>query len=150
MMSSVCFVLKGIDSHKKGSGYRIFEKSTGGVYSDQLTRKFIRGNIPIYSYMDSGLLEVYLPDEKYETVRVKKIPLKPNSRCKDVNSMIATKFKIFDSAEYGLYFLENGVETRMREDDQPLEIKIEKVKNGSRIKFVYKKKSDNLIWPNSL
>jgi len=153
LMSSACFVLKGIDAHKRsGGGCRMVEsvRSTGGVHSDQLTRKFIKSNMMLYSYMEAGLLEVYLPDEKYETVRVKKIPVRPNSKCREVSSMIATKFRVFDSADYGLYYLEDGVETRMREEDQPLEIKIEKVKSGSRIRFVYKKKNDNLLWPNSL
>lgn len=105
---------------------------------------------PMFSYMDSGLIDIYLPDDKYETIKIKTIPVKPNSKCKEVNSLIAAKFKIFDCSEYGLYFLENGIENKLKDDDQPLEIKTDKILNGSRIKFIYKKKNDNLLWSKSI
>ena len=47
------------------------------------------------SYMESGLIEIYLIDN-FKTVQIKTIPVKPNSKCKEVNSLIASKFKIFN------------------------------------------------------
>ena len=66
--------------------------------------------------IQQGLLNVYFPDDNYQTIKMRTIPVKPNSKCKDVKSLIAAKFKIFDSEKYGLYLIENGVERTLNDE----------------------------------
>ncbi len=81
-----------------------------------------------------------------QTIKIKTIPIKPLSKCKEVHEMIAMKSQIFNSNDYALYLLENGVEYKLKDEDQPLEIKNGKLNDGIRIKFIYKKINSNLIY----
>ena len=78
---------------------------------------------------------------------MKTIPVKPNSNSKDVCNLIAGKFRIFNCNDYNLCYVENGMEKVVRDDEQPLEIKNDKVKLGSSVIFIYKQKNINILWP---
>ena len=118
LMSSACFVIKTLD------------------------KVVLKESCMAKAFMSSGLMDVYFLDEKYQTIRLQTIPVKPSSKCRDVNSLIASKFKIFNLNEYGLYYVENGVEKRIRDE--------EIIKNGSNMKFIFKQKNFNILWPKSI
>lgn len=139
LMSSACFVLKNFDSNQ--IEMKTLEASQKLVKLKQMN---LISSLQNLSYMESGLMEIYLIDN-FKTVQIKTIPVKPNSKCKEVNSLIASKFKIFNCEEYALYFIENGVEKKLRDDDQPLEIKINRIKAGIHVKFIYKQKLANIV-----
>ena len=92
-------------------------------------------------------MEIYLPDEKFQTIKVRVIPIKPSSSCKEVSSLIAAKFKLFNFNDYALYCIESGIEKRLRDDEQPLELKNDKYKLGSNVIFIFKQKNINILWP---
>ena len=102
-------------------------------------------------YLNSGLIDVFLPDDKFQTVRLKMLPVRAGAKCREVNNLIAFSFKIYNTDSYGLYAIENGVEKKLREDDCPLDIKMDKLKScGVNVKFVYKQKNINLVWPKEI
>lgn len=156
LMSSACFVLKSLEvnQNQKKMNFKLkamLSQNTSMV-NEQLLREYASNQsmLPFFNYMDVGLIDIYLPDDNYEKIKLKPIPVKLNSKCKEVNSLIAAKFKIFDSHDYGLYYMEDGVELMLKEEDQPLAIKIDKLKQGARIMFIYKKKNDNLLLSRSI
>lgn len=152
LMSSACYILKSIDfSQQLSQQFSSDLAATGynapGINSFELNSLNETTNL---SYMNMGLIDVYLPDDKYQTLKVKKIPVKPNSKCKEVCYLIASKFKIYNYDDYALYYIENGAEFRVKDDERPLEIKNEKIKYNPNIKFIFKQKALNLLWPKSI
>lgn len=151
LMSSACFVLKSLDinQNQKKMNFKLntMLSQNTNMINEQLLREYASNQsmLPFFNYMDVGLIDIHLPDDNYEKIKLKPIPVKLNSKCKEVNSLIAAKFKIFDSQDYSLYYMEDGVEVMLKEEDQPLAIKIDKLKQGVRIMFIYKKKNDNLL-----
>ena len=157
LMSSACFVLKSLEVNQSQKKMNVKLKSMlaqnkSVMCNEQLLGEYSSNQsmLAFFNYMDLGLIDIYLPDDNYEKIKLKPIPVKLNSKCREVNSLIAAKFKIFDSQEYGLYYLEDGVEVMVREDEQPLKIKIDKLSVGSRVMFIYKKKNDNLLLSRSI
>jgi hypothetical protein len=105
------------------------------------------------SYLNAGLIDVFLPDDKFQTVRTKLLPVRAGAKCREVNNLIAFTFKIYNTDNYALYYIENGFEKKLREDECPLEIKSDRMKLsaiGASTKFVYKQKNINLLWPKSI
>jgi hypothetical protein len=107
------------------------------------------------SYLSAGLIDVFLPDDKFQTVRTKLLPVRAGAKCREVTNMIAFTFKIFNTDSYALYYIENGFEKKLREDESPLEIKSDRMKlsgagGAANTKFVYKQKNINLVWPKSI
>lgn len=155
LMSSACHVLKNFDLNQikeeklldasqkiaklKNASSSLLTTSLI-VSTTQLTSSSRSG----LSFMEIGLIEIYLIDN-FKTIKIKTIPVRPNSKCKEVNSLIASKFKVFNSEDYALYYIENSVEKKLRDDDQPLEIKMERFKDGINVKFIYKQKLANII-----
>jgi hypothetical protein len=165
LMSSACYILKSIDFNQPvvvketiasnvtaATSAANFSNSfdINSLNSESTTTGGCGGGNTCLAYMNMGLIDVYLPDDKYQTLKVKKIPVKPNSKCKEVCYLIASRFKIYNYEDYALYFIENGVEYRVREDERPLEIKNEKIKLNPNIKFIFKQKSLNILWPKSI
>ena len=173
LLSSACFVLKKldpllvtnitndmIDDMQSKRNSRINMMSFKPTYSEplpikspppgQLIRRESSSSSSSSSYMNTGLLDIYLLDDKFQTIITCKLPVKPNSKAREVASLVAGKFKICNADEFGLYYLENGVEKKLREDEYPLEIKNERSRNGNTIKFVYKLKNANIVWPKGI
>ena len=156
LMSSACFVLKHVDSNKKNL-VKLTDLliKNGHALNEAATKRSAKNRVsflacPMFSYMEPGLMDIYLPDEKHQTIKIKTIPVKPLSKCREVRELIAAKFKVFNCVEYALYFLENGVEYKVRDEEQPLEIKNTKLKSGIRIKFIFRKKNSNLVWSKTI
>ena len=160
LMSSACCIIKNLEPGKmiepqttsgreSTNRFSVFYKNTKSIRTALATEK--TNTSRAFSYMSSGLMEIYLTDEKFQTIKMKTIPFKPNSTCKEVNSLIAAKFKVFNSNDYALYCIEDGVEVMLKEDELPLEIKNEKAKTGSAgnpgLMFIYKQKNMNIVWP---
>ena len=160
LMSSACYVLKSLDSNSikprptsikpqtQNLTIHDYQKLDNNKILNEICKKKLKNSLN--SYMNSGILEVYLADDKLQTMKLKTIPVKPHSKCREVSGIIASRFKIYNCDDYALYFLENGFEIRLRDDDKPLEVKIEKNKIGVNVKFVYKKKSANIVWAKSI
>jgi len=153
VMSSVCYVIKNLEPSKMIDSHSDIGKChRESILTLENNRKSIKisSNVDFtrpFSYLDSGTMEIFITDEKFQTIKMKTIPVKPNSNSKDVCSLIAGKFRIFNCNDYNLCFVENGMEKVVRDDEQPLEIKNDKVKLGSNVIFIYKQKNINILWP---
>lgn len=153
LMSSACYIIKNLEPNKLIENHSNMCKSQ---HESMLTLENNRKSIKIssnidftrpFSYMSSGTIEIFITDEKFQTIKMKTIPVKPNSNSKDVCSLIAAKFRIFNCNDYNLCFIENGLEKALRDDEQPLELKNDKLKHGSNVIFIYKQKNINILWP---
>jgi hypothetical protein len=142
LMSSACFILKSLDLNQLNDSCKSLESMHKFIKQRQANS--VTSNMPSLSYMEQGLIEIYLIDN-FKTINIKAIPVKPGSKCKEVNMLIASKFKVFNCDEYALYFVENNIEKKLKDDDQPLEMKIDRIKNGTHVKFVYKQKLSNIV-----
>lgn len=100
--------------------------------------------------LNESVLDVYFPDERGQTLKMRTIPLREGTKCKEVVGLIASVFKIYNCEEYALYLYENGAELRLKSDEKPFEIRSEKIKNGSNVKFIYKQKFSNVLWSKSI
>jgi hypothetical protein len=139
LMSSACYVLRNLDSNEMTIISNSIETS-----QKLIKLKHLNLSQTCLSFMESGLLEIYLIDN-FKTIQIRTIPVKPGSKCKEVNSLIASKFKVFNCEEYALYCFENDVEKKLKDDDQPLEIKNNRLNNGVNVKFIFKQKTANII-----
>lgn len=106
------------------------------------------------AYLSPGVIDVFLPDDKFQTVRARVLPVRPGAKCREVNSLISFVFKVYNAESYALYSIENGVEKKLREDDCPLDLKNDRVKNYAHnnnvVKFVFKQKNMNIVWPKTI
>ena len=156
LMSSACYVIKNlcpllakIDNEKSKNFIdlkKFFQSSKTGP-SNIISKKNL-----VATCMQQGLMDIYFPDDNYQTIKMRTIPVKPYSKCKDVKNLISAKFKIFNSDLYGLYLIENGIEKLLNDDEYPLELKNQKLKgnnslNSVNVKFIYKQKTVNILWP---
>ena len=142
LMSSACFILKSLDLKLMNESSRSLESIQRTIKPKQIN--FFFTNKSSLSYMELGIIEIYLIDN-FKTINIKAIPVKPGSKCKEVNLLIASKFKVFNCEEYALYYVENNIEKKLKDDDQPLEMKIDRIKTGVHVKFVYKQKLSNIV-----
>ncbi len=98
----------------------------------------------------NGLIDVYFLDDKLQTIRIKTIPINPISNCKEVASLIAAKFKVYNSHDYGLFLIENGLETQIKDDDLLLDLKNNRFSSISKTKFFYKQKNIKILLPKAI
>ncbi len=104
-------------------------------------------------FLSPGLIDVYACDNRCQRLIKKQIPLRTDSKCKELNSLIAFLFRVYssDSSSFSLYTIENGIEKNLKDDDCPFELRQDRLKRGFAIdnmRYVYKQKNFNLVLPN--
>lgn len=138
LVSSACFILKTLEFNDTSNN------------QDLNLRNFTL-KIPFEQHLLSGLLDVYLPDDKCEKITKCTVPLRSTSKSKDVCLLLASKLRVFNGEDYSLYLLEeNGIEKRLKDDEQPLELKNEKVKLNSKFLLIYRNQKANIVWPKNI
>lgn len=146
LMSSACNILKSMET-------------TASLHNDNYLTYLETASINnmsmsssnINSYLNAGLLHVYLPDDKYQTLRCRCVPIKPSSKVKEIGQMLSAKFKLFNSGnhdEYELFYMENGREFKLRDDERPFEVK--KAREAPMMKFIFRQRNAKFLWPKSL
>lgn len=146
LMSSACSILKSLEPGQFAPIPNIIDNS---FESASLSGSWSSSDS--HYYLNPGLLHVYLPDDKCQTLKVRCLPIRANSKTKECVQMLAAKFKLFGSSnqdDYGLFYMENGQEVRVRDDDRPFEIK--KARGAPAMKFIFRQKSANFLWPKSM
>jgi hypothetical protein len=131
LMSSACTVLRSLATA---------DRALGRAHQD-------------FEYLSTGLLNVLLPDEKHEKLKLCTVPVRKSSKTKDICNLIGFKLKLFNSDEYGLFLIDDrsDSERRLKEDDAPLEIRdFELQTKNKRIVFVFKHKNANFLWPRNI
>ena len=137
LMSSACHILKTLNLKLLVSNFYL-TKNTYACVSD-------------LSYLSNGLFNFLIPNDKSKTIENFYVPIKKSFKCKEICNMIAFMLKIFNSDEYSLYLLdENGFEKKIKDDEQPFDIKNEKFKSNLKAVFIYKHKCANIVWPKTI
>ena len=154
LMSSACYVIKNLEPSKLIEMHSdVCQRSQReSILTLENNRKSIKisSNVDFtkpFSYLSSGTMDIFITDERFQTIKMQTIPIKPNSNTRDVCSLIAAKFRIFNCNDYNLCYVENGMEKVLRDDEQSLELKNDKIKHGSNVIFIYKQKNINILWP---
>ena len=136
LMSSACHILKTLNIKQLANNFDVLTNNSSVVD---------------LSYLSNGLFNFVMPNEKSRTIENFYIPIKQTFKCKEICNIIAFMLKIFNSNDYSLYLLdENGAEKKIRDDEQPFEIKIEKFRLNLKVAFIYKNKCANIVWPKTI
>lgn len=149
LMSSACSVLKSLES-----GH--FSSQAAGANDNSFESASLSGSSNSWSsdsraYLNVGLLHVYLPDDKYQTLKVRCLPIRTCSKTRECVQMLTAKFKLFGTSnqdDYALFYMENGQEVRVRDDERPYEIKMSR--GAPAMKFIFRHRSANFLWPKSM
>ena len=136
LINSACYILKTLNLKQLIHSFQLLDGNT--EFND-------------LSYLSNGLFNFLMPNEKSKTIETFNIPVKETSKSKEICNMIAFMLKIFNSAEYSLYLVdENSIEKKIKDDELPFEIKTEKIKLNLKFVFIYKHKCANIVWPKTI
>lgn len=161
LMSSACYVLKSLEPSQFSPlppppppppidcSFESASISGGSWSSSSSSSSSVANNNS--GYLNPGLLHVYLPDDKCQTLKVRCLPIRTNSKARECVQMLVAKFKLYGNSnldEYALSYMENGQEVRVRDDEKPFEIK--KSRAAPAMKFIFRQRSANFLWPKSI
>ena len=95
-----------------------------------------------------GFMKIMIPNELSCSIVTKTLPVRPDMTTREVCKMIAHKFNITNSEEYGLFQLnDDDNEIQLDSADFPQLIKTRQIAAGKRVRFAYKRVGAKFIWP---